>query len=83
MFCAVQAFKLPYTDKIDSTYGSVGEQRNIQKTNVTIACSINDVTSSVCPIPTIIAGFSPFAFILKSISLCLCEVCTINSTVYN
>ena len=49
-----------------------------------IACFINDVKSPVCPqIPTIIAGliigYSSFAFIWKSISVCLSEVCTINS----
>lgn len=46
---------------------------NALPTLAIIACSINDVTSSGLTI------YSSFAFIWNSISVCLTEVCTINS----
>ena len=65
----MQVSQLLSTDKVDS----VGEHKNMQKTNVTIACSINGVISLVCPIPTNIAGltigYGPSAFIF------VCDVC--------
>ena len=71
---------------IDALAGSIEENtQNITCVLLGVQFSINhDVTSPVCPqIRTIVAGltkeYSSFVFIWKSISVCLSEVCSINS----